>query len=305
MRAPLSPLALCLSLAAWAGLQALLPPADAAPEVFHADLFGFPIISTIGSFLTRLLRNDPGSTGATVGRAIVNLQSDLGTLGGSLKDFVGEMRDWLGTLVKLLDRLRDSALVPLVKWLREKMKWLKDWLKRTFGPLLKILKTIRARVLDVYTRFIRPILDVIDVLRFFLQTLKRLGVEWAGELDVRLGKLENAIVSNFTTILSHLNRVIDVVDSVITLELLFQRVPFLRTLVRDAKYLNRIWWHVNLDKFPEPEGRNGEGELIDRRPIAQDVGELREFFTSGGGPRAGIVRELRAVIIAAAEGRGK
>ena len=70
---------------------------------------------------------------------------------------------------------------------------LQDWLKRVFRPLFAFLLRLRRELLNFYVKFIRPVLDVIEAIRFGLQLLGRLGVEWAKELDRKLAQLENAI----------------------------------------------------------------------------------------------------------------
>lgn len=302
MRAHISPLNVWLSLALWLALALLYLLDTPTCDVARADIFGGLLIGTIAGFVTRLLSNDPGNTGASVGRAIINLQKDLGGVGGALKDFVGEMRGWLGGLVGLLKAFKESALIPMLRWLRDHIAQLKAWLKKIFKPLIDNLLLIRKHLLRIYNKFVRPVLEVINVIRFITGTLSRLGVKWAQELDLKLAQIERAIVRNFQTILQHLNRVIDVVDSVVTFDILFQRIPFLRTLVRDAAYLNRIWWHINLDEIEDPGGPGDDGEL-EPRPIAEDIGELRDFLRTGGGAKAAIIGELRAIALAAAEGR--
>lgn len=305
MRAPLSPLTLVLSLAVWACVRALAGETSDTSQVYHADLFGGLFVGLLGGFIRNLLGNDPGNTGATVARAIVNLQDGLSSVAGGMQRFVGETRGWLSGLVGVFKTFKESALIPLLRWLREKIVWLKEWLKRMLGPTIEFLLKVRKKLLELYAKYVRPVLDMIEIARFFLRTLERLGVKWAGELERRLGQAETAITTNFQILLKGVNDLIDGFRSIVTLDLLFQRIPFLRTLVRDALYLNRVWWHINLDNVarPDPDGSD-RGEL-EKRPIQDDIGELRQFMQTGGGPKAGIIRELRLIALTAARGAEK
>jgi len=53
-------------------------------------------------------------------------------------------------------------------------------------------------------------------------------------------------------VLSYVNRVSDVLNAIVTGELLFQRVPFLRTLARDAPYWIRMFWTAQVKAGAKP-----------------------------------------------------
>ena len=276
------------SLLLWAALILLCLDDDLSVPIARADIGTGWLISTLGGFISHYLKGDPGSTGATVGRAILNLQEGLTGVGGALKDFAGKLTGWLGGVVGILKAFREHALIPMLKWLREKIVWLKQWLRKFLGPTIDFLLKVRKKLLELYAKYVRPVLDMIDIARFFLKTLNRLGVEWAGALEARLGKIESAITTNFQRILGSLNRLIDVVDSVVTLELLFQRIPFLRTLQRDLLQVSRLLVNSrNIVYEPSPQKGAPSFEQI--------ATNYTEALLTGGGPYAAVIAEMEIV----------
>jgi hypothetical protein len=131
-----------------------------------------------------------------------------------------------------------DVLKPLAEHLLEWYNRVKDWLKKYLGPVFDFLTRVRTELLAAYKRFVKPFLDAIDIARAILKTLGDLGVDWAKSLDQKLGLFESVITENFLKILGELNKVIGVVNSVITMDLLFKRAPWLLTLKRD---LQPVW----------------------------------------------------------------
>lgn len=110
----------------------------------------------------------------------------------------------------------------------------RGWLMKYLGPVLKWAKRVRDELLRYYQSIIAPVLDIIDVTRASLRVLGDLGVDWARALDQKLGEWESTVTENFLWVLGQVNRVIDTVNGIVTLDGLFQRVPFLATLRRDV-----------------------------------------------------------------------
>jgi len=132
----------------------------------------------------------------------------------------------------------DEVLKPAWDKLHELFTRVRDWLNDTFGPVLRFLRSVRSYILDFYKTWIRPVLDAIDATRQILKILEALHIAWAQALDNILGDIEDAVNHALIQVLGPLNKVIGIVNGVVTGNLLFQRVPFLRTLQRD---LNPAW----------------------------------------------------------------
>lgn len=284
-------------------LEQLAGRGAADPSPFSHAWIGFVIMafSTVASWL--------GAAGGAIATALVTtvkwLSHGVGWLTSSLRKVIsstgGMFRRVWESARGLWSRVVRPFLIRVHDWIND----LRAWLKRVAGPVFKFLNELRAKIREIYDKFVRPVLDTIAVIRGALQVLAKLHVPFAKALDQYLARLESAIVENYLKLTGVINRVINVIDSIVTFELLFQRVPFLRTLVRDAGYLNRIWWHVNLEAV-KPATSPGEGseEYLPRDPV-QDASELKEFWLTRSGPRAPVIQELSAMLLAAAHGHSK
>jgi hypothetical protein len=117
-------------------------------------------------------------------------------------------------------------------WVDRAHKWLDDF----FTPIFKYLRFVRDEILSLYTKFVRPVLDVIDTTRKVLSVLSSLGFEWAKALDRKLLELEQKIDAPFRFALRKINEVINIIDRVVTADGLFQRLAMVRSLQRDVGY---------------------------------------------------------------------
>lgn len=204
--------------------------------------------------------------------------------GAMFARFGSWLRDWYNDFWK-----------PIGKWLYGQFERLRTWLSRYFKPVFDFLKRVRDELLTLYKRFVKPILDVIDVARGFLRVLGDLGVAWAKALDQRLGQFESLITENFLRLLSGLNQVIDVVNSIVTGDLLLQRVPFLSTLRRDIHYANAALLQARLDFRTRSEPGLRTAEKLPRTPIDQYPRDLGEYLETGAGDYADEVAGLVTV----------
>lgn len=258
--------------------------------IARADLGG-GVITTIVSVIGGFFGIFRGKTSLGVKLALEAMRKRTMDVGRELANFIGDVRGWLPALVGLLKRLRTNVLLPLFQWLSARIRWLRAWLKRIFGPLLKVLWRLRKELLEFYTKYIRPILDVIEVLRFITSTLGRLGVKWAAALDARLAQIESAITVNFQKILSTVNRVTSTLNSIVTLELLFQRVPFLASLRRDLPQWAEMFWRAQVRPLTAAQ-RARLREAPETPTVQERAEETRVLLERGDGPAAARLEEM-------------
>lgn len=130
-----------------------------------------------------------------------------------------------------------------------------DWAKRSledlFRPIFRVLRAVRAELLKLYAKYVRPVLDTIDLARKILHVASKLGLDVAAKLEARLGDLETWISDRFQEILGRVNNAIDIVDRVVTGDGLFQRLALVRSLARDFSYIGQEW--AKLFKKPATE----------------------------------------------------
>src|SRR3954451_6353126 len=172
---------------------------------------------------------------------VTKLGNGLKVVGSAL--LAGLKRSW-----QFLGDTYDKVLKPAWEKFWRWFGRLRQWLDDTFGPLLQHLRDLRDALLKFWSTYVRPWLDLIDVTRRVLRVLNSLGLHWAAALDAKLGALEDAIERPFRLLLAKVNEVINLVNRVVTLDGLLQRVALIRSLARDYKYA----WQAMANPYWKP-----------------------------------------------------
>ena len=286
---PWALLALVVALAVWR------PPAAAFPPIL-----AFPIIGAIVGFLGKLFGIFKGAALVVLQAALYALRAVVVHLGNAIMSVAHWAAKLLPKLFEPLKWVWGPVLRPFFGWLVDRVTALVKWLRRIFDPIFRVLDRVLDWTDRVYDMFIRPILDVIDRARQIVRVLSGLGVEWAEKLDEVLATLERKLVEPILVLRSYLNRVIDVLDRVITFDYLFQRAPMLQTLVRDLVDWTRMFWNGQVTGLTPEQKR----KLAQRKypPIDPELHarQLTEFYSTGGGPLAPVIREYALIFLAVA-----
>jgi len=201
----------------------------------------------------------------------------------------------LSKVYSLFASFWSNVLRPFISFVWRNIDRLQTWLKNTFGPALKFLEMLRRRVLDIYEKYFRPVLDTIDIARRSLQLLATFRVEWARELDRKLAELQDAILWPIREAMLRLNQAMDWINRIITLDGLFQRLTLLRSVWRDIRIIDDMWRNV-FSKPLTPLERQAPGERLVRSEPVQISRELGSYLTGGDPPRAKVIDELAAGI---------
>ena len=172
-----------------------------------------------------------GISGA-VKTAINILGRSVQTIGQWGITFAKQTGVFFKDLVGLFRRFWTSTLKPALSWLDDKLRLIQRKLHDWLDPVVTRLIKIRAWLLEHYNKYIRPVLDTIDVTRRILRVLGSLGLDWAKRLDRKLAKIEDAIETPFLYLMGKINELIGWVNRVIDADGLFQRVTLLRTMFR-------------------------------------------------------------------------
>lgn len=210
-----------------------------------------------------------------------------------LKAAAAAIRVGLKTSWEFLRTTYDDVLKPAWQHLYRWFQKFRDWLDRTFAPVLKWLHDLRDHLLDFYARWIRPWLDLINVTRHALRVLSTFGLAWARALDRRLGDLEARLERPFSVLLAKVNEVINLVNRVVGFDGLLQRAALIRSIVRDYD----LTWRAIVN--PRSTTLNGHtaqtaGPLSDAKATTAIASEFRAFVATGGGANAAQYRELSA-----------
>ncbi len=164
------------------------------------------------------------------------------------------------------------------------------WLERSFKPVLDFLFMVRRRLMDFYTRWIRPVLDVIDIGRKVARVLGALGIEWAQALDRRLMEIQEAIDRPFRAVLARVNEIIGIVNRVVTADGLFQRLALIRSIERDVRYVFNTL-HNAQSKPLTDDDRESALARDNYKTGQQFIAETRVYLETGDGPNAASIDE--------------
>lgn len=198
-----------------------------------------------------------------------------------------------GQLLDGLRRFYVSALRPFFSAIWRKLVAFEQYLKTSFQPLFDRLKWLKEQVNLIYRRFVRPILDVIDIIRQANRVLRVFHINVLQKLDTVLSEIERRIEEPFQWIYRRLTDVENWLNRIVTLDGFFQRLTFLRTAWRDLRHTTNMWWHqVHHEMTPQERSRYLLG--LPQRQVPEVAEEFRVFVTSGAGADAGRIREAAA-----------
>jgi len=262
------------------------------PRVNEAHVFAL-IVSGI-SWLASAL-----STAATV--TVSYLASALSWLAGRVATFIsssGAMftRIWDGVKV-----VWSSVLKPALAWLDKTVRALHDWLVKTFGPILKWLEEVRRRVLRIYEKFVRPVLDTIDFIHQVNGVLLTFHIKFLSDVDAVLEQVKRYIDEPFQFVLRQLARVQDWIDRVVDLDGFFQKWTLVASLRKHAPAWMGFFW---ADQIGPVRGQDGSDERTadyPSRAAAADADALGAYLETGLGDKAATIDELAKMLLAAAE----
>jgi hypothetical protein len=290
---------LCVA-AALAGVVRLLSPAasvlDGAPGHVSAPAVAFlGFLILLGELIWKGLEVAGKITLTVLHWLVINLSLVVTKIGNGLKALgsgllVAAKRTWEFTR-KLYDEVLKPAWQKFWKWFDK----FRAWLDRTFRPVLRWLKFVRDNFLKFYKTVIRPWLDIIDVTRKLLRVLATLHVPFARQLDARLGRLEELIDKPFRLVLSKINEVIGIVNRIVTLDGLLQRVALIRSLARDYLYA----WRAIVQPYSRPVDAVTVDKLrkaVSATTLPEIASAYRSYLRDDSGPDAPLVVEMGDVL---------
>jgi len=227
------------TLAIWAALVLLTwLDADRCLAANQAAVFGviWAAIGAIGSLLGAV----GGAIAASLESVVVFLAHSLGWLAGHVADLLHNTGAMFAKVWDAAKIVYDDVLKPVAQWLHDMFNTVKDWLKRVFSPILEWANRVKAELVSLFNRFLKPVWDALDTAKHILDMLAKLHIPFAQQLDAFVTDLEKVLQENYLWLLGEVNKVIDTINGIVTLDGFFQRFVFLRTLQRDAFYVWRV-----------------------------------------------------------------
>jgi hypothetical protein len=218
-------------------IVALLAYLDAAHPLVRqpiAELFLAGLISAIAAVFGWL-----ADKAVTIGTILWQVAVLIGRAVGQAMIGVASV---LGKTFGVLGKLWSNVLRPFVGWAWREFQALHAWLERTFRPALEFLYKVRAKILELYTKYMRPVLDTIEITRRLLQLLAALRLEWARTLDRKLAELEHRLTLPLLEAMRAINWTINWIDRIVDFDGFFQRVTLIQSLLRYERDAWNVWW---------------------------------------------------------------
>lgn len=213
-------------------------------------------------------------------------------LSGRVANFLVSAGSMFARVWAALRAVWQRALVPALQWLWRNFRTLSEWLRQKLRPLFEFLARLRRELWKIYDQFVRPILDIISVVRFGLRTLGRLGVDWARKLDAKLGEWQSVITDNFLKVVSVITQIQDTLNRIITFDFLLQRFALLHSIARDAPAVVRLWWNTQLGAVAPAKHGRGVGPKYTRQPMASHDAPFVAYLRTRSGVLTPVIAEM-------------
>ena len=189
----------------------------------------------------------------------------------------------------------ESVLLPAWQKFWQWFERFRGWLEDVLRPVFRFLEMLRAELLGFYNKWIRPILDSIDIARKVLRVFATLGADWARAADRRLAELQEWIAVPFRIVLAKLNEAIDTLDRIVDAGGLFQRLTLMRSIERDIAYVARSFWRSQVKGLTPEEAEEAASQEYPELEREEFRNEYAEWYVRDAGPLASRIGEHVAI----------
>lgn len=203
------------------------------------------------------LANDLGGAAASLWAAIQFLFGLIVAVFQYLYKLVAAVFSFFLDLLKkvstFLHTLWDHFFKRIFVDVMNAIRKLHSWLELHLGPFIKWLQQARAYLDRIFRLYIKPMLNLIQHVRQYLQILRLLGVKWAGALDAKLGQLEGKIAGIFLQVRAILTGFIDIANAIADPLSLLRRPTLVLSIRRTIPALVKVVTGLPLGYFlPSP-----------------------------------------------------
>jgi len=154
------------------------------------------VVGAIATFLGLLFRGS--------GSAVDGLKHAVAEVSGAAYD-------GLRRVIHAVKWLARGGLAGLVRRLWELYKSLRERIARFLDPVLRALKAYRDYFDAVFTKYVLPIINLIQRVRQVLAVFRLFGLKFAERLDAQLRQLQARIAEPFEAIRRKINEIINTI----------------------------------------------------------------------------------------------
>ena len=201
----------------------------------------------------------------------------LQALGSWIKDGARLIKSILGRVFGAFAHLNFSSIWKAIQRAYKRFRRALTWYElHVQAPIDRLRRTI----MDLYNRFFRPILRVLDSFRVMIRILALFNRRLAAKIDGALFSLEAKLMWPITELLKRVNELSSYTRAIITSLGLLDRVLLVESLRRDASLV----WEVLTNPRQQIYGPTVKPEP--HPSIAQAAIDIHLYVQTGGGPTA-------------------
>jgi hypothetical protein len=177
---------------------------------------GFPVapiptgepISTAATFVIAAIGSLWGLFKGTATKALAeslnSLRQALTEIADHLLRFAWRISRALGVLLRAFQHVWVRVIWPLLRALPRLVNRVRRLLERDLPKILAYINKIRQQVIELYEKYARPALLVIQRMRQVLLILRLFRLQFADELDARLSQIQGWIMRPLQVALAHI-----------------------------------------------------------------------------------------------------
>lgn len=155
----------------------------------------------------------------------------------------------LQQVAAFLRHIWDGFFKPILTKLANAIIKMHAWLEEKLGPVVRFLQRVRKWMDTIFTRYVKPFLNLIQHIRRFLLVLRLLHIGFATTLDRKLAQIEGGVARVFIEIRGILNSIIDMVNAVTNPPKLARIIAATMGGRRVFASLTRLWTGLPLGHF--------------------------------------------------------
>lgn len=217
----------------------------------RADVFSF-LLAALG-FIENAVEFVISGVEVTLSAAVTWLIGSVGWLVARVGDIVVSTGSIFAKTWDGLKALWANVVEPVVWELDALIARFYRWLQNLLAPVLEWARAVRDELVGLYRAFVAPILNALRTAQAILDVLAKLHVPFAAALDQYTSELETWISSEYLKVLGWVNRFIDTLNNLVTLDGLLQRFVLLRSIERDWYLVQRALVNPMFGKLTEKQ----------------------------------------------------
>lgn len=183
--------------------------------------------AAIDNGLTAVWSAVVGSIDSVLAAAIASIQGALTGIGNAIKAAYAVLSRLGGFILGFLQTLLRDIVAGILHVLQDMRDLFKHVIDDVLKPLAGALQAIRDKLLDLYKRFVRPVLLILHQFRQLLNILALFHVPFARKLDQKLADLERRVTQPLLLLLSYTNAVANWINLLSTVNYLIQSPTWL------------------------------------------------------------------------------